>query len=312
MKTTSTKLLALGVGAAALCASALPAMAATYTEPGITCGAPAGFNPPPGLYFINLDSYGIGQLPGAGALGPSEQVGVGVAAFAWVPGWNFLGASYAASVALVGVEVGIKGTNYLRSPYNPDVNPITLSWNLGNGVGISFGEHIYIPVDEQINGSNSPAGVTSAASFEQRIAISYIGNDWVLSANGIIGIVTKDSAGVQGTDYANLDLTIARTFGKWELGVVAFGAWDINGGPGTTLQNMVQPNNGNPGKDVQYGAGGLLGYNFGPVDLTLKLTDQFYTRGDSGFPKNDVRFWTTIVIPIWNPAPPPRPVIAKY
>jgi hypothetical protein len=301
MKTTSTKLLALGVGAAALCASALPAMATTYTEPGITCGAPAGFNPPPGLYFINLDSYGIGQTA-AGGLGPSEELGVGVAAFAWVPGWNFLGATYAASVALIGVEVGLHNTTFLRSPFNPDVNPIQLSWNFGNGFGISFGEHIYIPVREENNGSASPAGVTSAASFEQRVAVSYIGNDWVLSANGIIGIVTKDSAGGQSPDYANLDLTIAHTFGKWELGVVAYGSWDIQ----TTAENAAV------GRGATYGAGGLLGYNFGPVDLTLKLTDAFYNAGAFAFPKNDVRFWTTIVIPIWNPAPPPRPVIAKY
>jgi Putative MetA-pathway of phenol degradation len=182
MKSTMSKVLASGLGIAALCATALPAAASSFTQPGATTGAPAGANPPPGLYFVNAANYGIGT---------ATAVGVEAPIFLWVPGWNFLGATYAASVLEPFVEVGVHKTTYLRSPFNPFVNPVTLSWNLGNGLFVSFAEGIYIPVAEEINGTGSATGVVSGAAFEQRIAVSYIGNDWIASANTIIGLETK-------------------------------------------------------------------------------------------------------------------------
>ena len=103
MKITTSKLLGLGLGATALCASALPAFAGAFTEPGITTGAAAGFNPPPGLYFANLANYGVAQ--GASPTG-TTSVGIEVPVFTWVPGWNFLGATYSANVAFPFVEIG--------------------------------------------------------------------------------------------------------------------------------------------------------------------------------------------------------------
>lgn len=300
MKITTNKLLGLGLGAAALVATALPASAASFTQPGGTMGAPAGANPPPGLYFANAANYGIGGT--AGGTGPSEAVGIEVPIFIWSTGWNFLGASYAASVAFPFVDIGVHNTNYLRGAFNPYINPITLSWNLGNGLFVSFGEGIYIPIASDV--VIASGGTTSPASFEQRAAISYIANDWIISANVIAGIVTKDSAGVQGADYLNVDWTIAHTFGKWELGVVGYGAWDLN----TTPINFAA------GRGEAIGVGGLLGYNFGPVNLTLEATHEFVSRGATNYGYHDTRVWTSIVIPIWNPTPaaPPRPVVAKY
>jgi hypothetical protein len=302
MKTISNKLIAMGIGAAALVATALPAAASSFTQPGATMGAPAGANPPPGLYFINAANYGVSGVS------PTESVGVEVPIFVWSTGWNFLGASYAASVAFPFVEVGIHNVTYLRGVFNPAITPIDLSWNLGNGLFVSFAETIYVPIASDTNGTNSPAGVVSGASFEQRVAISYIGNDWIASANGIFGIVTNDGDGTRGADYANVDLTLAHVFGKWTFGAVGYGAWDLNGGLGT-----VGFDNSAAGRAVDVGAGGMLGYNFGPVDLTIKATHEFITHGNSAYGKDDTRIWTTIVIPIWNPAPPaPRPIIAKY
>jgi len=310
MKLTTNRLVGLGLGAAALCATALPASAASFTEPGITMGAPAGAVPPAGLYFANLANYGIGQNFPGGVPGDTAAVGVEVAAFIWSSGWNFLGASYAASIAFPFVDVGIRSPGhvadtYLRGVFNPDINPVTFSWNLGNGLFVSFGEHIYIPINsEVVVGSSAPGVVTSAASFEQRVAISYIGNDWILSANGIVGIVTNDAAGVAIPDYANIDWTIAHTFGKWELGVVGYGAFDLN----------TTPVNAAVGRGVAVGIGGLVGYNFGPVDLVLEATHQVVTEGATNLAINYTRVWTTVVIPIWNPTPPPppHPVVAKY
>jgi hypothetical protein len=305
MKTTINRKLALGLGAAALCASALPAAAVSFTQPGATTGVPAGVNPPPGLYFGNSANYGIGGSLSP-APSPSTSVGIEIPFFIWSPGWNFLGATYAASVAFPLVEIGTHNANYLRGPFNPVINPVQLSWNLGNGFAISVGEDIYIPIASDVVFAG--AGVTSGASFEQRVAVSYIGNDWIASVNGIVGIATKDSNGVQLPDYVDVDATLAHTFGKWELGAIAYYSADINGGPG----NPTFFNAG--GKALEVGFGGLLGYNFGVVDLTLKLTHEFVSEGITAYGHHDTRVWSTIVIPIWNPTPPApvRPVVAKY
>jgi hypothetical protein len=310
MTIVKSKVFVLGVAAAALSATALPAAAASYTQPGATMGSPAGANPPPGLYFANALNYGIGkELPGKFPDGDSTAVGVEAPILIWVPGWNFLGATYAASAAFVVVDVGVRSPNhaadtYLRGVFNPDINPITLSWNLGNGFFVSFGEHIYIPVNSEVVVGSSNAGVVSSAPmFEQRVSVSYLANDWVLSANGIVGIGGNDGVGVKSPDYVNVDWTIARNFGKWQVGAVGYGAWDIE----------TTPINAGVGKASAVGIGGLVGYNFGVVDLQLRATHQIVTHGDSNYGREDTRVWSTLVIPIWNPpAPAPKPLVAKY
>ena len=290
---------AAGLGAAALCAS-VPATAASFTQPGGTMGAPAGANPPPGLYFANSANWGVTGSS------PSVSSGVEVPAFIWSSGWNILGASYAASVAGVFEEIGTHDSNYLLGAFNPYINPLTLSWNLGHGFFVSFGEGIYIPLrSDVVVATGAPDANTSGAAFEQRLSVSYVANDWVVSANSIFGLTTNDSAGVKPPDYVNLDLTVARTFGKWEIGAVGYGAWDIENTP----LNLA-----NGGRGEAIGVGGLLGYNFGPVDLTLEATHQVVTHGFANYGKDDTRVWSTIVIPIWTPSPAaaPHPVVAKY
>lgn len=326
MKITNGKLLGLGLGAAALCANALPAAAASFTQPGASTAVPAGAAPPPGLYFANSANWGTGGSTSSTAPTPGEDsaVGIEVPAFIYVPGWNFLGATYSAAVAFPFVEVGQKtpahaSDLYLAAPFNPVINPINLSWNLGNGFFVSIGEQVYIPVDtEVVNPSNSTNPIngvttgrlgqlsttTSAASFESLAAISYLANDWVLSANGKLGIVTNDSAGNKGPDYVDVDLTAGHTFGKWQLGLIGYYTADIE----TTVLNAG-------GRTEEIGFGGYLGYNFGPVDLTIKVTHEFVSKGEFlDYGAHETRVWTSLVIPIWNPTPPapPRPVVAKY
>ncbi|HEY0330740.1 MAG TPA: hypothetical protein VGC77_16780, partial [Rhodopseudomonas sp.] len=56
--------------------------------------------------------------------------------------------------------------------------------------------------------------------------------------------------------------------------------------------------------------GGLVGYNFGPV-----ITQFYLTRdvAESNYDGYDTRFWTRVIVPLWNPdaSPPHRPLITK-
>jgi hypothetical protein len=293
MNIVKSKLFALGLGAAALSATALPAAANSWTQAGATMGSPAGFLPPPGLYFVGAANYGVSSTDSRGL---PDALGVGVQSFIWVPGWTFLGAQYAASATAIEIEAGFHHANYVRGVYNPVVSPVNLSWNLGNGFGFSIGEGIYLPL-------TSTDVHNPGAGFEQHFNLSYIANDWVASINGWYTLSASDDAGFRQPDTLNIDYTLARNFGKWEFGVVGYTSWDTN---------ITNANRG-LGKGEDIGIGGLLGYNFGPVDLQLKATHEIVSHGDAQYGPEDTRVWVTIVIPIWNPTPPAaKPLVAKY
>ncbi|SED23633.1 Putative MetA-pathway of phenol degradation [Bradyrhizobium erythrophlei] len=286
-----------------------PALAGSWIIPGATTGTPAGAVPPPGLYFANTVYYGTG----AGPAGTTIASGGESPFFLWVPGWNFLGASYAATIGFPCIEVGIQtpghtADTYLKGPFNPYINPLTLSWNLGRGLFLAVGEGFYVPVGTAV--VNSPSGgLRSGASFETELNISYLANGWILSANNMVGITTPDVAGYKTANYFNSDWTFAHTFGNWKFGAIGYGSGDLESVPlAPGLPHRTTP-------ALQVGVGGLMGYNFGSVELILRATHQLITKGtfaDSG--KDDTRVWATAIIPIWKGTleTPSRQLIAKY
>jgi hypothetical protein len=285
MRINGNKLRSIILGLVALCAAASPAASISWTPPGVTMGIPAGAVPSPGLYFGDLAHYGTS---------PTKTVSSDVPFFIWSPGWHFLGATYAASVVFPLIEIGLTGSTkkYFDAPFNPLIIPMTLSWNLGEGFFVSVSEGGYVPVNTATAFSTS--GVTSGAAFETRSAISYLHNDWILSANSILGLTTADAVGLRQADYLNVDWTAAHTFGKWELGAVGYGAWDIE----TTAANKAT------GRGRLVGVGGLVGYNFGVLTLTLEATHAVVQGGNTNYGKDDTRVWSSLVIPIWTPTPP--------
>jgi hypothetical protein len=85
-------------------------------------------------------------------------------------------------------------------------------------------------------------------------------------------------AGTHGCnpDFANIDLTAARKFGKWEVGAVTYGSTDLTSTRATYL------------KQNQFAFGGLLGYAFGPVTLQSYATTDFVQHNYGG---RDTRGW---------------------
>lgn len=290
----ATRILAVNLGVAALCASAIPAMAVSFTQPGGTMGIPLGTSAPPGLYFSNSANWGEANNV---AIDHTQAIGYEIPALVWSSGYTFLGASYSASVAGTFEEVGNTRTNYQAGVFNPSITPVALSWNLGHDFYISFQENVYIPISTNLS--------QPGAGFEQVVSISYTGNDWVVSANNIFGVTTSDNGGLKEPDYYNIDATIAHNFGAWQFGAVGYGSFDLE----TTAINAAV------GRGTAIGVGGLLGYTFSNnIALTLMATHQVDTHGSTSYLKDDTRVWTSITIPIWNPpaAPAAKPLVAKY
>jgi hypothetical protein len=83
-------------------------------------------------------------------------------------------------------------------------------------------------------------------------ALSYLKDGWDLTSTFIFG------TGKDGTDGApawfNVDLTVTKKIGKFEIGAVAFSSTDLNA-----------PYLGYA-KQSQFAAGGLIGYDFGIIN----------------------------------------------
>ncbi len=256
---------ALAVGGVA--SSALAEESGTFQNRlnGATIGLPLGALPPPGLY-TGLETAYLG-FPATGTNGHSvgnqcSPTGGGGCAILpaiaqavpllYVPGWNFLGATYAMSVvqAFYNFETcnaagngSCSGTNPISAGgfvyANTLWNPISLSWNLGQGWFVSVGFNFVGP--DGTRGSAGPGTNFTPNpdywTFEPTFAVSYLANNWVLSANFFYDINTQSQgtccvaglagAGAMGGTITSGnalygDFTAAYKFGKWEIGPVGY------------------------------------------------------------------------------------------
>jgi hypothetical protein len=310
---------------------------------GASIGIPGAAAPPPGIYTGFESAYGLyggmtGTQGGVGAGAPSTH-GIGLGAFigivpvVWSPGWNFLGATYtlAALQPFVtafagsggGAPAGFVGANtncalaagnfcgWNQMFLNTLFQPVNLSWNLGGGwfVGASF--TFQAPDGTRSLGSPNPDYWTLAPGA----AISYLSPNWTLSANMVYQIYTG-SAGINsaigGTpaavgftngDQFGGDLTALYKLGKWSFGPVGYWLWqttsDRAGGAGCTPAIC--------GNNNLLGLGGLVGYDFGPVDLQVWATDSVWSQNAA---QAGWTIFTRIGFRLWAPEAA-RPLVAK-
>jgi hypothetical protein len=268
-----------------------PALAGSELQPGLTAGIALGPPLPEGVYDLTLANWG------ARSTDPATNVGVIAPTWiVWSTPWELaggrLGFDVAPSAAQVSIDrpVGLNKAGWA----NPLVE-LSLKWDLGNHFYAGVHEGLHIPV----SGPLEQIGVAyNFASFMQVLALSYLNEGWNLSATLIYGTGRNGTTpGHFAPAWFNYDLTATKSFGKWEIGAVGFGSTDLS-----------SPYAGYA-RQSQFALGGLVGYNFGPVDLQLKLTTDVAEQNYRG---KDTRVWTNIVIPIWTAASASQQVAAKY
>ncbi|MBB4197904.1 hypothetical protein CCR94_19035 [Rhodoblastus sphagnicola] len=284
------------IATAALCAAslsggAIEAQAGSELLPGLTTGIALGAPLPQGVFVLQLPSYGYAE----------KGVNIGAAVPSWViwsTPWDILGGHLLLDAASPLVNVashGSVGHFNIGGVANPLLDA-QLKWNLGGGWfgGVQAG--VYLPVRDDLTALGL---ARDFASFQGVAAVSYLADGYNLSATLIYGTGQHGSfadQGSWGTNWINIDLTATKKFGKFEVGAVGYGSWDLD-----------QPYAGYA-KQSQFALGGLVGYDFGGVNVALKATR---TVTETNYYGPETRVWANIVIPVWVAAQPTA-VAAKF
>lgn len=298
MVRTAGKLAAMGaVCGVLLGAGASTALAGSVMQPGETIGLALGAPLPEGVYFVDTFDWGVRTTH------PRTALGVNIPVIAWSTPWTILGGRFELLGAWPELESGtfggptfggVNNGSFNASMYNPIILGM-IAWDLGNGFGVSYGIGNYFDVGYPLSWSTN--------SLRQDFSVSYTADGWNLSATAGLGISLDHFAEGRGqispcTDpttgqfggcnpnWLNLDLTATKKFDKWELGPVAFGSWDLS----SPIVGYA--------RQEQFAAGGLVGYNFGPLDLQVYVTTTVWQRNYGG---NDTRGWFRITVPLWTP-----------
>ncbi len=316
---------ALAIGGAANSALAMETGTFQNRLNGATEGLPLGALPPPGLYTGLVTAYlgmagGSGHATGNDCCSYLPAIAQAVPLL-YVPGWTFLGATY--SMAAVQafytylscgpVACGIGGSSAAGAApilgggfvyTNTYWQPINLSWNLGGGWFVAAGFAFTGPDGTRQTGTPNPDYWT----FEPSVAVSYLGASWVLSANFFYDINTKSqgvccvSTGITSGSALYGDFTAVYKFGKWQIGPVGY----------FEVQTSADTGPGCPALCGYYqtaAIGGLVGYNFGPVDLQVWVTDSLVGNNSPQGP-GGINVWTRLGFRLWAPEAP-KPLVAK-
>jgi hypothetical protein len=313
-------------------ADAMEALVAPQTKAGIFIGSSAGV-PPPGIYMFNQVFTYQSNLTGPGtttALGGSTKTGVQAAVdlqgFLFVPGWTFLGATYDAVVVqpFVMQNFGNPIDVQQSGVHNTYIVPVELSWKLADsGFAIKTGLGIYTP-DGTVTGLTGNGSPGSAYwTFQPEVIISYLKDGWNLSAAIYEEFNTRSTVSqYQSGNILHADFTATKTIGKWTFGPVAYYEGQVSDDscsvtclyPTGTLLNAQRFN--------VWAVGALVGYNFGPAQLSVWATQEVSAKAsnaaalaatgeDFSLQTKGMTVLATLSYRLWGPESPRPAMIHK-
>jgi hypothetical protein len=304
------------------------------TKPGAFIGASAGV-PPPGIYMFNqVFTYQANLTgPGTAALNPpgtrrtGVQAAVDVQGFLFVPGWTFLGATYDAVFVQPWVmqSVGAPVNAQAAGMFNTYIVPVELSWKLWNsGFVVKTGLGIYLDDGSQ-TGANGLGNVANPYwTYQPELILSYLKDGWNLTAAMYIEINTPNTVTHYTTgDLFHTDFTATKTIGKWTFGPVAsfWGQVSNDSCPAScvavygTNQALLNANSSSV-----WAVGALLGYDFGPANVSVWATQQVSAKASNaaaiqaGLPDGSLvdggtTVFATLSYRIWAPDAPAQPAM---
>jgi len=227
---------------------------------------------------------------------------------------------------------------WFENTANTLITPLILQWTLGHGWFADLGVTIIPPDGSHYNGTTVPDYWT----VEPRGGFAYVDKDWHFTANfkydingtskgtmgtysllantagalpplpGLAATVASFGNGYQSGNELFADLALTHLFGKMEIGpVAAIKQQTTNDTPGSgftcaQVVALLGPTAG-CGKASVVAVGGLWGYNFGPVDWQVWITDSVHVEDDFG----GWAIYTRLTYKLWGPEPPPKPMYTK-
>ncbi|KQP07254.1 CoxB-like protein [Methylobacterium sp. Leaf99] len=265
-----------------------PVMAGSSAQPGQTVGQPPGAPLPIGLYFIDTSSFGSRDITPR-----STDSTINLPSFLWATPAEVVGGRLQFVVLQPITASSTRGAAY-QSGFGQTLLAAQVAWKLGHDLNFSYLLGAYLPSDTKI--------VIQNPVLHQRFAVTYNGDGWNLTGNVLYGTFfdTRSATGTFYPDFLNLDLTATKHFGKWEIGPVAFGSTDL------------PTNNPSYARQGQFAVGGLVGYNFGPVNLQAYVTRDVVQRNYAGL---ETRGWLRATVPLYQDkgeTPAPSALMRKF
>lgn len=315
------------LAAIALCTGAdRSAQAAAVTQPGEQVGLAPGLPLPEGFYAFDTFSWGRADRRDAAG------IGVNIPFLIYASPLKIFGARIEPVVAFPSVFINTHfpapvPNREVSTFYTPFLGSI-FAWDLGAGFGASYIAGAYLPYGDRGSLGLGLLGTpllpqASSATMTQRVAATYVG-DGSLNLSAILtynrpfdahgrfgGPVGAAIGPLPVADQLNLDLTATKKFGKFEIGAVAYGYTDLPVNRRDRLFSRFQ-------REGYIAAGGLVGYDFGPVILQSFVTREIIardTRDLAGHRQHneETRGWFRVIVPfpMAAAAPAPEPLIRK-
>src|SRR5262249_35646434 len=121
--------------------------------------------------------------------------------------------------ALVSAHAPGFGTTRPYSSYGS----VWFSWFLGKGWNLAAGEAAPFGDSNKLLSTLGRGYV----AFQQNVALSYVKNNWNVTANTFSTAGRTRDTGSQPNTF-NVDMTVVKRNARKEYGVVGYGVWDLN------------------------------------------------------------------------------------
>ena len=271
--------------------------------PGQTLGLANAVSPPPGLYLMNRLAWYDAELrdDNGGALGQHATIRSEAIQLTWVPGWKVAGATYKAFVNLPLVDMtvtrtspatGRPGRYHTSGLADPKVQPLDLSWSLGDGWHVGAGLGVYVPVGTYHTGADINIG-QHFWTVEPGVAVTWLKDGWNASLHAVYDVNSenKHNHSTSG-DQVFLNATLTHNVGGWDIGPVGYYQKQVtedrnDGGPSVFRGAVASP-------AEQVAAGLLVSHTLGPAKVTAFVTRDIEARNTLGGDK----IWLNVSVPL--------------
>lgn len=288
--------------------------------PGHSLGFPVGAQLPPGVYAtLGLD-YITGDAVDANGNSVDQSVSdlVYVASVGWVPGFELFGAQYSAAIQTAYITREIDRGPAFPNPFLQDttndrdgfgrltIQPIRLSWNLGEGRFVSTGFAIQAPINDfEVGVPVQLAG--DFWTFIPDVAFSWMTPTWETTIHASYFISTEnETTDYQSGDEFSVNFTALRNIGDgWAVGPLAYYAAQV-----TSDENngTSYPNPATMGatqlefdKYKTFGVGIGVRKQMGPLLFNANLTTALDVESEIETTIAQFR----VTMPLGGPPPPP-------